>query len=490
MAEIKDIHHYPVSSGAAGVTHEENHLSKHNIICLPTSQVSKTDELTSHSLSPYYKPLVVSPTPSADHTPSTNASLTGPLHSFHLFNEATPTNPPLLLGGNEDTPITSNQSFMKGAVNSSTPPANSPAPPVNGPTPPVDTGTGSGVSLAVQLCPVGPKERCTPSQAQAMGQQVLSLMVSHDNDKQSLPFELQNTFDIFHRCLAVAYGTFFINLYTKANAPCLLCHGCKSLYPPGQYIHHSCPALPPNIVPCRSRMWRRCLVPLVSQDIDKKQQKERWKFVIEKFSHTNMGVVRRNRAPIDSEPNILDMPECKRGRFLKSPADNEGCGQYGTNTSSDVAENNNEDVTNNSNSFTNNTDDVVSNGKSGSPQFINNEFLINQADDCEGSVEDSNEDHPTHRAVEVVGELVGEIKRLDKELRVTRNELKETQKQLNIITKSSNLSDQLIQSLSAQDVLTAERDRAIERATAAERKAATLERHILNIQKLQDEVLS
>ena len=91
-----------------------------------------------------------------------------------------------------------------------------------------------------------------------------------------------------------------------------------------------------------------------------------------------MGVVRRNRAPIDSEPNILDMPECKRGRFLKSPADNEGCGQYGTNTSSDVAENNNEDVTNNSNSFTNNTDDVVSNGKSGSPQFINNEFLINQ----------------------------------------------------------------------------------------------------------------
>ena len=37
----------------------------------------------------------------------------------------------------------------------------------------------------------------------------------------------------------------------------------------------------------------------------------------------------------------------------------------------------------------------------------------------------------------MVGELVGEIKRLDKELRVTRNELKETQKQLNIITKSS-----------------------------------------------------
>ncbi|XP_019857526.1 PREDICTED: uncharacterized protein LOC109585824 [Amphimedon queenslandica] len=488
MADIKDIHQYPVSSGS-GISDEGNQLSKHNIVCLPTSQVSKTDELTSHSLSPYYKPLVVSPSPSSDHAPSINTSLAGPVH---LFNEATPTNPPLLLGGNEPTPTSSNQSFIKGATSS-------PAPPINSPAPPVTTSIGPGVSLAVQLCPVGPKERCTPSQAQAMGQQVLSLMVSHDNDKQSLPFELQNTFDVFHRCLAVAYGTFFINLYTKANAPCLLCHGCKSLYPPGQYIHHSCPALPPNIVPCRSRMWRRCLVPLVSQDIDKKQQKERWKFVIEKFSHTNMGVVRRNRAPIDAEPNILDMPECKRGRFLKSPADNEGCGHYGTNNSCDIIENSIEDVTNNSisvtinsNSVTNNSDDVVSDGKSGSPQFINNEFLINQAEDCEGSGEDSSElqDHPTHRAVEVVEELVGEIKRLDNQLQVTRNELKETQKQLNIITKSSNLSDQLIQSLSAQDALTAERDRAIERARAAERRVAALERHIYSIQKLQDEVLS
>ena len=184
--------------------------------------MSKTDELTSHSLSPYYKPLVVSPTPSADHTPSTNASLTGPLHSFHLFNEATPTNPPLLLGGNEDTPITSNQSFMKGAVNSSTPPANSPAPPVNGPTPPVDTGTGSGVSLAVQLCPVGPKERCTPSQAQAMGQQVLSLMVSHDNDKQSLPCKLMYTY-LYCHCIPgnVEWGTVGKFDYIKPIIVCL-----------------------------------------------------------------------------------------------------------------------------------------------------------------------------------------------------------------------------------------------------------------------------
>ena len=120
----------------------------------------------------------------------------------------------------------------------------------------------------------------------------------------------------------MAYGTFFLHLYTKANAPCLLCHGCKSLYPPGQYIHHACPALPPNIVPCRSRMWRRCLVPLVSSDIDKTQQKERWKYVLEKFSHSNMGVVRRSRLPLETETNLLDMPECKRGRFVRSPTEN------------------------------------------------------------------------------------------------------------------------------------------------------------------------
>lgn len=133
--------------------------------------------------------------------------------------------------------------------------------------------------------------------------------------------ELQNSFDIFHRCLAVVYGTFFLNLYLKANAPCLLCHGCKSLYPPGQFIHHSCLALPPNIVPCRSRMWRRCLVPLVSPGIDKLQQKQRWKYILEKFSHTGTGATRRNPIPRDAEAQILEMPECKRGRFVVQPGD-------------------------------------------------------------------------------------------------------------------------------------------------------------------------
>ena len=132
--------------------------------------------------------------------------------------------------------------------------------------------------------------------------------------------ELQNTFDVFHRCLAVAYSTFFLNLYTKANAPCLLCHGCQSLYPPGQYIHHACQALPPNIVPCRSRMWRRCLVPLLSPNLDKEHQKQRWKYVLEKFSHNSTGVVRRNPLPPDAESQLLEIPECKRGRFVKQPA--------------------------------------------------------------------------------------------------------------------------------------------------------------------------
>ena len=209
--------------------------------------------------------------------------------------------------------------------------------------------TSSPGSLASQLCPLGPKDRCTPSQAQAMGQQVLALIAMHEANKTTLPCkyffisyliihhnspikfeymfcrlhpdELQNTFDIFHRCLAIAYATFFLNLYSKANAPCVLCHGCKSLYPPGQYIHHVCQALPPNIVPCRSRMWRRCLVPLVSPDVDRLQQKQRWKYVIEKFSHASMGVVRRNPLPTQTEVQLLEMPECKRGRFVKQPSE-------------------------------------------------------------------------------------------------------------------------------------------------------------------------
>ena len=107
-----------------------------------------------------------------------------------------------------------------------------------------------------------------------------------------------------------------------------------------------------------------------------------------------MGVVRRNRAPMDSEPHILEMPECKRGRFLKSLADTDGCGQYVTNNSSDVTESGIEDVTNNSNSVTNDSnsvtnnsnsatndsnsvtndiDDVISNDRGGFPQFINNQ---------------------------------------------------------------------------------------------------------------------
>lgn len=70
-------------------------------------------------------------------------------------------------------------------------------------------------------------------------------------------------------------------------------------------------------------MWRRCLVPLVSPGIDKLQQKQRWKYVLEKFSHTASGVggTRRNPIPRDAEAQILEMPECKRGRFVVQPGD-------------------------------------------------------------------------------------------------------------------------------------------------------------------------
>lgn len=54
------------------------------------------------------------------------------------------------------------------------------------------TQTGSPLqigSLANQLCPLGPKDRCTPSQAQAMGQQILSLIMTHENNKLPMPCE-------------------------------------------------------------------------------------------------------------------------------------------------------------------------------------------------------------------------------------------------------------------------------------------------------------
>ena len=161
-------------------------------------------------------------------------------------------------------------------------------------------------------------DRCTPLQAQAMGKQVVAFIENAKKDpKYQLPYELQCSFEVVHKCLGMIYATFFLNLYHKANAPCLLCHACYGLYPPSQFIHHPCPGVEQlDITPCKSRMWRRCLVPLVTPGMDKLQQKQRWKFILEKFSHAQTGIVRRNCAVLG---NVLDMPELKRGRFVSDP---------------------------------------------------------------------------------------------------------------------------------------------------------------------------
>jgi hypothetical protein len=288
---------------------------------------------------------------------------------------------------------------------------------------PVDSGTGAvSISepvgtlvgpLISQICALGPKDRCTPSQAQSMGRQVLSQIVTHENNKTSLPYELKNSFDIFHRCLAVAYGTFFLNLYTKANAPCLLCHGCKSLYPPGQYIHHACPALPPNIVPCRSRMWRRCLIPLVSSDITETQQKERWKYVLEKFSQSNMGFVRRSRLPLEADTYLLDMPECKRGRFVKPPSDSDQSGTPSKVTSSSASLARPPLIP-----FSIKTQEL---------EQINADFDDSVSDDSTSQAQ-LGQEKPAHRAIELVEELLKEIRRLEQELLEVRND------RLNLVT--------------------------------------------------------
>ena len=54
----------------------------------------------------------------------------------------------------------------------------------------------------------------------------------------------------------------------------------------------------------------------MSQDMNKSDQKERWKFVLEKFSHASMAVGKRNIAHLGVEPQLLEMPECKRGKFV------------------------------------------------------------------------------------------------------------------------------------------------------------------------------
>ena len=55
--------------------------------------------------------------------------------------------------------------------------------------------------------------------------------------------------------------------------------------------------------------------------MDKLQQKQRWKYVLEKFSHTAAALAgRRNAIPPEIEAQILDMPELKRGRFVETPS--------------------------------------------------------------------------------------------------------------------------------------------------------------------------
>lgn len=55
--------------------------------------------------------------------------------------------------------------------------------------------------------------------------------------------------------------------------------------------------------------------------MDKLQQKQRWKYVLEKFSHTAAAVAgRRNPIPPEIEAQLLEMPELKRGRFIEEPS--------------------------------------------------------------------------------------------------------------------------------------------------------------------------
>lgn len=170
------------------------------VIIIIYLEILKTEELGSrpsqHS-SPYYKPLSVHST-GVIPIPSTSNGQTNLSHHSnslsHLLNDAPPAHlgpilsgQPLLHENPQSSPTQSNHGEGAPVVKVT----------VSG-TQPVLPPTSNGVSLATQLCPVGPKERCTPSQAQAMGQQVLSLMLSHENNKLPLPCKY-----LFYTCVRV-----------------------------------------------------------------------------------------------------------------------------------------------------------------------------------------------------------------------------------------------------------------------------------------------
>ncbi len=64
-------------------------------------------------------------------------------------------------------------------------------------------------------------------------------------------------------------------------------------------------------------------MPLVSPGVDKDEQKQRWKFVLEKFSHNAALASRKNPIPPEAEAQLLDIPELKKRRFTKSRKEGE-----------------------------------------------------------------------------------------------------------------------------------------------------------------------
>lgn len=381
-----------------------------------------------------------------------------------------------------------------------------PSPPVSQvttPQPPLSTSntaiTPRSVSpsaLLNQMNSLGPSDRCTPSQAQAMGQQVLAVIALHEKNTLQLPLELQNSFDVFHRCLAVVFGTFFLNLYTKANAPCLLCHGCKCLYPPGQFIHHTCPALSATIVPCRSRMWRRCLVPLVSPGVDKLQQKQRWKYVLEKFSHNNHR--RQNPIPALAEAQILEIPECKRGRFVATPELQRDNGERGSEGEGEGKEGN--DMQSFMQNHTNSALlDVEPPDCEEEDCTLESLATMDSTIPCPSSHTTPSPPHPqshitTHlrgsatSALGLAEQLVLEVKRLQQELSLTKTKLSTAEELIHKMPSEACMREQLAQALAVQQQLSLEKEQAQEQARLARERADHLQLQVNRLRMAHSEM--
>lgn len=132
-----------------------------------------------------------------DHTllsvqPSSSFSSLPPLAPHQSLPSSSSSLPPLIshpslaASGTTSSPLAPHP--VGGATSASlVPPGTSPS----APSPTTETTGGTSSVLLTQMNQLGPSERCTASQAQSMGQQLLGIMAQSKRSKNPLPCEFE-----------------------------------------------------------------------------------------------------------------------------------------------------------------------------------------------------------------------------------------------------------------------------------------------------------